>query len=102
SLRVTRGTGVANAQVLLLHLGNAVGDQAETVSATVATPTVALRKGSAVTVSGSTVVGKRLTAHHGSWDANGVRYSFQWLRDGDVVDGATKQTYTLGSSDVGH
>lgn len=102
SLRVTRGTGVANAQVLLLHLGNAVGDQAETVSATVATPTVTLRKGSAVTVSGSTVVGKRLTAHHGSWDANGVRYSFQWLRDGAVVDGATKQTYTLGSSDVGH
>lgn len=102
SLRVTRGTGVANARVLLLHLGNAVGDQAETVSATVAAPTVALRKGSAVTVSGATIVGKRLTAHHGSWDANGVRYSYQWLRDGAVVDGATKQTYTLGSSDVGH
>ena len=102
SLQVTRGTGVANAKVLLLHLGNAVGDQADTVSATVAAPVVSLRKGSAVTVSGNPTVGKKLTAHHGSWDATGVRYSYQWLRDGAAVQGATKQTYTLGSSDAGH
>ncbi|WP_141399763.1 S8 family serine peptidase [Curtobacterium sp. 314Chir4.1] len=102
SLQVTRGTGVANAKVLLLHLGNAVGDQADTVSATVAAPVVTLRKGSAVTVSGNPTVGKKLTAHHGSWDATGVRYSYQWLRDGAAVQGATKQTYTLGSSDAGH
>jgi subtilisin family serine protease len=102
SLQVTRGSGVANAKVLLLHLGNAVGDQADTVSATVAAPVVTLRKGSAVTVSGNPTVGKKLTAHHGSWDAKGVRYSYQWLRDGAAVKGATKQTYTLGSSDAGH
>lgn len=102
SLQVTRGAGVANAKVLLLHLGNAVGDQADTVSATVAAPVVTLRKGSAVTVSGKPTVGKKLTAHHGSWDAKGVRYSYQWLRDGAAVRGATKQTYTLGSSDAGH
>jgi len=102
SLQVTRGTGVANAKVLLLHLGNAVGDQADTVSATVAAPVVSLRKGSAVTVSGNPTVGKKLTAHHGSWDATGVRYSYQWLRDGAAVQGATKQTYTRGSSDAGH
>lgn len=102
SLQVTRGTGVANAKALLLHLGNAVGDQADTVSATVAAPVVTLRKGSAVTVSGNPTVGKKLTAHHGSWDAKGVRYSYQWLRDGAAVQGATKQTYTLGSSDAGH
>jgi subtilisin family serine protease len=102
SLQVTRGSGVANAKVLLLHLGNAVGDQADTVSATVAAPVVTLRKGSAVTVSGNPTVGKKLTAHHGSWDAKGVRYSYQWLRDGAAVPGATKQTYSLGSSDAGH
>jgi len=102
SLQVTRGAGVANAKVLLLHLGNAVGDQADTVSATVAAPVVTLRKGSAVTVSGNPTVGKKLTAHHGSWDAKGVRYSYQWLRDGAAVPGATKQTYSLGSSDAGH
>jgi len=102
SLQVTRGAGVANAKALLLHLGNAVGDQADTVSATVAAPVVTLRKGSAVTVSGNPTVGKKLTAHHGSWDAKGVRYSYQWLRDGAAVQGATKQTYALGSSDAGH
>ncbi len=102
SLQVTRGSGLANAKVLLLHLGNAVGDQADTVSATVAAPVVTLRKGSAVTVSGNPTVGKKLTAHHGSWDAKGVRYSYQWLRDGAAVQGATKQTYSLGSSDAGH
>jgi subtilisin family serine protease len=102
SLQVTRGSGAANAKVLLLHLGNAVGDQADTVSATVAAPVVTLRKGSAVTVTGNPTVGKKLTAHHGSWDAKGVRYSYQWLRDGAAVPGATKQTYSLGSSDAGH
>jgi subtilisin family serine protease len=102
ALQVTRATGVQNARVLLLHLGNAVGDQADTVSATVAAPVLALRKGSAVTVSGNPTVGKRLTAHHGSWDAKGVTYAYQWLRDGAAVSGATKPTYTLGTSDAGH
>ncbi|WFR68127.1 S8 family serine peptidase [Curtobacterium flaccumfaciens] len=85
SLQVTRGAGVANAKALLLHLGNAVGDQADTVSAVQTAPTLALRKGSAVTVSGAAKVGKKLTAHHGSWGGAGVRYSYQWLRDGAAV-----------------
>lgn len=102
SLQVTRGAGVTNATALLLHLGNAVGDQADTVAATVAAPVVTLRKGSSVTVSGNPKVGKKLTAHHGSWDAKGVTYSYQWLRDGAAVRGATKQQYTLGTSDAGH
>ncbi|ROS78349.1 subtilase family protein [Curtobacterium sp. PhB130] len=102
SLAVTRAASTSSAQVLLLHLHNAAGDQADTVSATVAAPTVTLRKGSAVTVSGVTKVGKKLTGHHGSWDASGVRYSYQWLRDGEAVKGATAATYKLGSSDAGH
>lgn len=102
ALRVTRAAGATNARILLLHLGNAVGDQADTVSTTVAAPVVTLRQGSAVTVSGNPTVGKRLLAHHGSWDAKGVTYSYQWLRDGVAVAGATKQTYTLGTSDAGH
>lgn len=102
SLQVTRGSGVANARVLLLHLGNAVGDQVDTLSATVAAPVVTLRKGSAVTISGNPTVGKKLAAQHGSWDAKGVTYSYQWLRDGVAVSGATGQKYTLGTADAGH
>ncbi|PZE86250.1 S8 family serine peptidase [Curtobacterium sp. MCBD17_032] len=102
SLRVTRDAAVTSARVLLLHLGNAVGDQADTVTTTVAAPVLALRPGSAVTVSGNPVVGKRLAAQHGSWNGKRVTYGYQWLRDGEVVAGATSQRYTLGTSDVGH
>lgn len=102
SLRVTRAADTQSARVLLLHLHNAAGDQADVVSATAAQPTVSLRQGSAVTVSGQPVVGKKLVAHHGSWDARGVTYSYQWLRDGQVVRGATDAKYTVQAADAGH
>jgi subtilisin family serine protease len=102
SLKVTRGTGVASARILLLHLGNAVGQQAQSVSAKWVEPTLSLVKGSSVSITGTTKVGKRLAAHHGTWNANGVTYTYQWYRDGSAVKRATGSTYTLGSSDVGH
>jgi hypothetical protein len=105
SIQVTRSAAANGARVLLLHLHNAVGDQADVVSTTVAapaTPTLSLKDGSAVTVTGALRVGKRLTAHHGTWDARGVRYAYQWLRDGQAVRGATGSTYTLTSADRGH
>ncbi|MBT2502700.1 S8 family serine peptidase [Curtobacterium sp. ISL-83] len=102
ALRVTRAAGVTTARVLLLHLGNAVGDQAQTVTTTLAQPTLSLVKGSAVRISGSTKVGAKLFAEHGRWDAPRVTYAYQWLRDGVAVRGATGATYRLGSSDVGH
>ncbi|WP_144762192.1 S8 family serine peptidase [Curtobacterium sp. 9128] len=102
SLPVTRTATTTSAQALLLHLHNAAGDQADTVSATVAAPVLALRDGSAVTVSGTPKVGKKLTAGHGDWNARGVSYSYQWLRDGEVVPGAVDKKYKLGTSDVGH
>lgn len=102
SIPVTRSAGTSSASVLLLHLHNAVGDQVDTVSATVAAPKLALREGSAVTVSGTPKVGKKLTAGPGDWNARGVKFSYQWLRDGSVVEGATTKKIKLGTSDVGH
>ncbi len=102
SIPVTRSAGTSSASVLLLHLHNAVGDQVDTVSATVAAPKLALREGSTVTVSGTPKVGKKLTAQHGSWNARGVSYSYEWLRDGEVVTGADGAKYKLGTGDVGH
>ena len=102
SVPVTRSAGTSSASVLLLHLHNAVGDQVDTVSATVAAPKLALREGSAVTVSGTPKVGKKLTAGPGDWNARGVKFSYQWLRDGSVVEGATTKKIKLGTSDVGH
>lgn len=102
SLQVTRQADATNARVLLLHLGNAVGDQADVLAAAQTAPTLALRKGSAVTVSGQPKVGKTLTAQHGSWDGKKVSYAYQWLRDGEAVAGATGKKYTLGTADAGH
>jgi hypothetical protein len=45
-------------------------------------------------------VGSQVSANTGSWTA-GATISVQWLRNGEVVPGATGTTYTLGAADVG-
>lgn len=102
SLTVTRASGVTKATVLVLHLGNAAGGQADTSTITVIPPTLALAKGSAVSVSGTPKVGSTLAAKHGTWSTTKATYKYQWLRDGKVVEQATGTKYKLGSSDLGH
>ena len=55
------------------------------------------------TISGTALVGQILTADtSGISDADGltnVAYSYQWLADDTEIDGATRSTYTLQSSD---
>lgn len=102
SLQVTRSPGVASARVLLLHLGNAVGSQAQSVAATWVAPTLQLQKGSGVSIAGTPKVGSKLKAGHGKWNGTGVTYSYRWLRDGKAVTNATGSSYTLGSADAGH
>ncbi|MFT3888599.1 MAG: hypothetical protein QM713_10610 [Arachnia sp.] len=53
------------------------------------------------TISGSAKVGKKLTAKPGTWKPSGVSLSYQWLRDGKAIKGATKSTYTVTTSDKG-
>ncbi len=53
------------------------------------------------TIDGDAKVGETLTAVPGDWDPSGITYSYQWLRDGDVITGATGSTHLLGSADVG-
>jgi surface antigen len=54
------------------------------------------------TVSGTPTVGSTLTAKAGSWSPSDVTLKYQWLRDGFIVAGATKTSYTLTTADVGH
>jgi hypothetical protein len=58
-----------------------------------------------VTVLGQAFVGETLIARpNGIGDEDGIDYStatYQWLRDGEIITGATAQTYVVGSSDVG-
>ncbi|SOC05743.1 M10 family metallopeptidase C-terminal domain-containing protein [Rhodobacter maris] len=58
-----------------------------------------------VTLSGAAQVGSVLGAISTVADADGINTatrSWQWLRDGVVISGATAATYTLTSADQGH
>jgi uncharacterized protein YjbI with pentapeptide repeats len=51
------------------------------------------------TTSGKFKVGQALTAIAGGWDV-GVALSYQWLRGGTIISGATAATYTTTPSDL--
>ncbi|CAO1661878.1 hypothetical protein NYA30BAC_01419 [Halomonas sp. NYA30] len=56
----------------------------------------------AVTISGDAVEGQNLTAVNNLADEDGLgAISYQWLSDGEVIEGATDETYTLTQADVG-
>ena len=57
--------------------------------------------GAAPSVKGSPVVGKTVTADAGFWNQDGLSFSYQWLRDGEPIAGATAQTYRVSSADRG-
>ncbi len=54
-----------------------------------------------VTISGTPQVDALLTANPGSWGPGAVTYSYQWLRSGTAITGATAQTYRPTAADVG-
>lgn len=53
-------------------------------------------------VAGNPVVGRTLTAVAGGWDQGGLDFTYQWLRDGVPLLGATSARLVLDASDVGH
>ena len=58
------------------------------------------------TISGTAEVGEELTADvSGIADADGLEgavFSFQWLRDGEPIEGASSVSYVLAEADEGH
>jgi subtilisin family serine protease len=55
----------------------------------------------APTISGDPRVGKKLTADPGTWDPAEVDLAYQWLRDGQPIEGATDRKYKVTKADVG-
>jgi len=53
------------------------------------------------TISGTPRVGEKLTAKPGTWDTEGLTFSYQWQSDGVNVPNATKKSYTVKKSDQG-
>lgn len=68
------------------------------VSAPTSVVTAATIAGSKPTIIGTSQVGSTLTAVPGYWES-GVSLSFQWLRNGSPISGATSSTYTLVTED---
>lgn len=55
------------------------------------------------TISGTTVVGQTLDCSPGSWSGSTPQiHSYQWLRDGANITGATSSTYIVQAADQGH
>jgi hypothetical protein len=111
-LTVTLDSSEVGQQIQVVEMeSNAVGSSSAVSNQTA--PVAALNGGpvnvTAPTISGSAVQGQSLTADPGTWDDQGAAMSFtyQWSRcdvDGQncsTIDGATAQTYLLGSADVG-
>ncbi len=109
------GVAVSGATGASLTLGSA--DRGKTISlrvtgsksgyksvAKTSRATAAVATGSLVApvpvVSGTAVVGKKLTAVPGKW-TSGTSLKYQWLRSGVAVSGATAASLTLGSADRG-
>ena len=57
-------------------------------------------KSTLVQLTGKAIQGQVLEADSGSWP-NGTTISYQWLRDGQAITGATKATYKVAARDAG-
>jgi peptidoglycan/xylan/chitin deacetylase (PgdA/CDA1 family) len=53
------------------------------------------------TITGTPKVGQVLTAVPGAWGPGTVAFTYQWLRAGVAIPGATGATYKPGDSDIG-
>ncbi|WP_286717534.1 S8 family serine peptidase [Microbacterium sp. UBA1612] len=52
-------------------------------------------------ITGTAKVGRTLEVTPGEWDPADVELTYQWLRDGTAIEGATSTTYTVTRDDVG-
>ncbi len=56
----------------------------------------------ASSISGNAYVGQTLTASNGTWSNDPSSFSYQWLRGGASIAGATSSSYTLVVADAGN
>lgn len=94
---IHRKSQSTTASVLVLHLHNTLATRVDVVD---------LPADSVTSVTKPTVVGAlrrnaTVTANPGTWSgASAFDLSYQWLRDGAVIGGATSQAYTITQADV--
>jgi len=85
-----------------VKVSGAIGSGAAVTKASTA---VAVKPGDltakAPTISGTARVGEQLRATVPTWAPSGVKFSYQWLRNGKAIASATKSSYTLAAADKG-
>ncbi len=77
-----------------------VGVHDSTASGVIQAPLKKLTKGK-VSISGTAKVGKKLSAKVSKWKPSGIKFRYQWLRNGVAIGGATKSSYKIAKADKG-
>jgi hypothetical protein len=54
------------------------------------------------TISGTVAVGSTVTAVPGAWAPTPTAFTYQWMRNGAAITGATASTYQVGATDAGN
>lgn len=84
--------------------GAAPGFESHSV-VTAATAKVALSAAAKATklpsISGTARFDQTLKATTGTWDRSGATFTYQWLRGGTAIKGATSASYKIQAADVG-
>ncbi len=62
--------------------------------------TTKVMRSSRPVVTGTRAAGSKLSVRRGSWTRK-VSFRYQWLRDGEPIEAATRSTYRLSADDVG-
>lgn len=65
------------------------------------TPTPAITNTAKPAITGDAVVGGALAASQGTWSTDGLTFAYQWLRDGEPIEGATSAEYAPVVADLG-
>lgn len=82
--------GLRSGYTATVRTSTATGAVANAVFSTTPTPTV----------SGTAKVGQTLTADAGTWKPAPTTLTYQWLRNGKAISGATKSSYVAGAEDA--
>jgi hypothetical protein len=98
----TPGPGKLGDTITVTVTGTKVGYETVSRTSEATEPVVAgdLTSTPVPTITGTPKVDVTLTAVPGSWD-EGTELAYQWLTDGNPVDGATGTTYTPGAGKLG-
>jgi hypothetical protein len=94
-------TGSKTVTVTVTDAGSLSDSDTATVTVNAAPPPVLTVTVGTVTITGKTIVGKKLKAKVAGWAPSGLTYTYEWLRNGKVIKGATAKKYLLVAKDKG-